>query len=464
MFILIKFSLGEIFSLIDRLYGNIYISSVEALNCPKINMNDFDYRGMPDNVFNILDKYKISDFSNIKIEGYKLVYIPDIENNYNLVKIFPKSTIILVYDNTHHTTTKKEYFENHCFFLINIFYGYEGGNPYDNRKNIYYLVLDNKYQSNLYNLNLFLVSFFIPILFIVLGYYSYRLYFFIFYKKIHFYILTQRIILLSILLILSGFFLETALICIIIHSLFKSYLLINLVFLLNGYSIITFESNKKIYFIYLICIFLFDSVFNIIFEYIIYYLPKIDNFYFFIVKSLIEHIILLEYSIRSYKENYTHLYRQYEFELRLKTILASIYKIKLSIYIRIIIFSFIYSISFIVFQIIKLFYLHHYINSFYFCYYINSCIEIFFVLLLVIIFFPKNLGLFYYIPVIFDYQTNAFIVLLKDKKENELKISNLNKNILKNGYKTEYPLIFINPFSKSKNMFKDLHIGEIKNI
>ena len=102
MFILIKSSLGEIFSLIDRLYGNIYISSVEALNCPKINLNDFNYRGIPDNVFNILDKYKISDFSNIKIEGYKLVYIPDIENNYNLVKIFPKSTIILVYDNTHH--------------------------------------------------------------------------------------------------------------------------------------------------------------------------------------------------------------------------------------------------------------------------------------------------------------------------------------------------------------------------
>jgi hypothetical protein len=47
-------------------------------------------------------------------------------------------------------------------------------------------------------------------------------------------------------------------------------------------------------------------------------------------------------------------------------------------------------------------------------------------------------------------------------KENQLNISNLNKNNLENDYKNGFvPLVFINPFSNSNEIFNNIHIGEI---
>ena len=87
---------------------------------------------------------------------------------------------------------------------------------------------------------------------------------------------------------------------------------------------------------------------------------------------MVEHIALFVVTFKSYKEKYIRLYKQFEFELRLRTILAIIYKIKIFIYKKVIIFSFIYSSTFIIFQFVKIIYLRHYVDAFYFSYFINT--------------------------------------------------------------------------------------------
>jgi len=454
--ILIKVSFQDIYAMLDKLYNDVNITNVNTLNCPKLDENNFYYRGRPANILNIIDKYDITDFNNTIIEGYKYVYVPNIQNYHQKVIIFPKSTILIVNEKI----SKNIYNENYCYLFISSIFGSEREHLYDNKKYKYFLVIGLHFQ-NMDNINIFFTSFFVPLMTLILCIYYYKLFYLKSYKELQFYILTKRIILLSILLILSNFFIASINACSLIHSLFKSYMIINLIILLNGYSIISFEKQNKSYFALFLLLFLFDSFFNIILEYILYFIPELDNLYLFIIKSLIEHVILLEYTIKTQRESYIHLFKQYEFELKLKTILVDIYKSKLIIYKKIIIFSYIYSSTFIIYQFIKILFFHQYINSFYFIYFINTCIELFFSLILVILFFPKNLGIYFYIPVLFDYETEIFRAQIKYNSD-ELSISNLNGNLRKNIIKeTKCPLLFINPFSRKNNLFNDLHLGEI---
>ena len=454
--ILIKASFQDIYAMVDKLYSDINIATVYKLNCHKLDENNYYYRGRPANILNIIDKYNITDFNNTKIEGYKYVYIPDIQNYYQKVIIFPKSTILIVNEKIR----KNIYNENYCYLFISSIFGSERNHLYDNKKYKYFLVLGLHFQ-NMDNINIFFTAFFLPLMTIILCIYYYKLFYLKSYKDLQFYLLTKRIILLSILLILSNFFIASINACSLIHSLFKCYMIINLFLLLNGYSIINFEKQNRSYFGLFLFLFFFDSFFNIVFEYIVYFFPELDNLYLFAIKSLIEHLILLEYTIKTQRESYIHLYKQYEFELKLKSILLDIYENKLIIYKRIIIFSYIYSSAFIIFQLIKLIFLRQYINSFYLNYFINACIEVFFTLILVILFFPKNLGIYFYIPVLFDYGTEIFRVQIKNNSD-ELSIANLNRNLKKIKFKgTNSPLLFINPFSKNNNLFNDLHLGEI---
>ena len=76
-------------------------------------------------------------------------------------------------------------------------------------------------------------------------------------------------------------------------------------------------------------------------------------------------------------------------------------------------------------------------------------------------FFPKNLGIYFYIPVLFDYGTEIFRAQINHNND-ELSIANLNLNLNKNKFeRTNRPLLFINPFSKNNNLFNDLHLGEV---
>ena len=66
-------------------------------------------------------------------------------------------------------------------------------------------------------------------------------------------------------------------------------------------------------------------------------------------------------------------------------------------------------------------------------------------------------------PTIFDYNSFKIEALIKQKFERKLNISNLNYDLMTYEYQEkQYPLIFINPFTKTDNVFKDIRVAYIK--
>ena len=52
---------------------------------------------------------------------------------------------------------------------------------------------------------------------------------------------------------------------------------------------------------------------------------------------------------------------------------------------------------------------------------------------------------------------------IKKRNEEKLRISNLTYDVLKNKYEEkQYPLVFINPFTKTDQVFKDIRVAFIK--
>ena len=82
--------------------------------------------------------------------------------------------------------------------------------------------------------------------------------------------------------------------------------------------------------------FIMDGFLNILFSYVVYFIPPVNNFYYDTFKNLIVHIALLIYTYKSYDSNYFHFYNQYLFEIRLKSILSLFYIFKNVMYQKVI--------------------------------------------------------------------------------------------------------------------------------
>ena len=232
-------------------------------------------------------------------------------------------------------------------------------------------------------------------------------------------------------------------------------------FLLDGNSILEFGNINPLYRKYLVLCFIFDGSLNLIFGYIVYFVPSVNNIYLFVIKSLVEHIALLLYTIKSYETKYFHFYSQYLFEIKHRSLIFLFYVFKIVIYQKVIRFAFLYSCVIIGFQIYKVILLYEYVDAFYLNYLINGCLELFFVLILIKTFYPQNLTIFYFLSVYYDYNSKIYKALITNE-ESKLNISNLNKNELKNEYKkNNAPLVFINPFPKSNDAFNNVHIAKI---
>jgi len=63
-----------------------------------INEDYFIFRGRFPNIFEILNKEKITDSNNTKIKGYKYVYFPDKLSYDKYADLFSNSTIYVVFD------------------------------------------------------------------------------------------------------------------------------------------------------------------------------------------------------------------------------------------------------------------------------------------------------------------------------------------------------------------------------
>ena len=455
-FLLIKFSQTILYAIIDKIGTIFQHDALNTINCTSFNEDNFIFRGRFPNILDILDKEKITDFNNTKIEGYKYVYFPENSLYEKYADIFPSSTIFVKSD--------WEIKKKNCHFILFYLNRYERNN-FREKTDPYYLSINKKTLKKsilIYDFIDIGFCYLIPFFVILFCIYFCRLcQCSILCYNLQFYVFTRRLILLCIPLIVSNLLMKYILSITLFHSLYKSYILINLIFLLDGNSILEFKNVKILFILYLLICFIIEASLSLLIDYIVYYFPSVNNLYFDAIKNLIEHIALLIYTFKSYNTKYCHFYNQYLFEIRLKSLLSLFYLSKIVIYQKVIKFAFFYSCVFIGFQIYKIVFLYDFADAFYCNYFMNIWVEIILVFILMKMFYPQDLNNFYFMPVFYDYNSKAYKVLIS-KEENKLNISNLNKNILKNEYKkNKTPLVFISPFSKSNEDFYNIYIAEI---
>ena len=434
--------------LIDKLFNKSETNTINLQHCDYYDEETFYYRGRPTDIKDIIDSNNINDINN-----YKYVYIPESKYLDNAT-LFPKSTVFFPLEGV----IKYEYDYNKEYCFITIRFKIEQYKPF------YYIVIGNILDNTTEGLAiciLFTLCIFGLIYTFLLFIRNLKLIFFF-----HFYIYHLISFITSFFFLLGGlsFTINSALLSHLIYTFYKSFLFINLLFLIDGFRILSLENRCCSLLKTFLYFFLYNSIMTIILLYISYFLPSINNALLFIFKNIIEHSILLICVIKAIKKKFIPLYNQYQFEKIYKEPIFIVYKLKLLIYIKILIFTLIYSISFILLSFIELFSSFiDYAELFQYNYIANICLELFLGLILGVIFFPFKVPLYFYLR-IHDIYNSRIINISIDKSNNNSNINILKKNILKNRFaKKQLPIVFINPFSNDKTM-KNLHLGTVENI
>ena len=432
--------------LIDGLFKKV---AIESPNCYNRNGDYNNYRGAITNFESIeknLDDKNCYDILSDNIT-HSFIFFSTKQTLLKYINCIPDSTLIFTTFHIYYNEINR----NICYIKL------------DKWSYFHFIFIAQKKLTYL-TIPLIFCSFYISITISIYKGYRESLRSLQAHKKLYFYKFGKYIILLSLGIGVSAISIYYYLLSYILYSLYKSYLLMNLILLLEGFSIIHFNESEK-YLKYISIIFSFDLLMSLFSEYIVYILPFLDNFFLFHLKSLIEHITLLIFIFVFFHTKYIRMRKQYLFEKRLGTILSRGYKIKTVIYLKIMIFSIIYCTSFIILPFIEKIYIKidSCVETFYVNYFITICLELVFNLVLSIILFPQDLTLYFFLPTIFDYNTFKFEAKIKEENKEKLNISNLTKSLLRYEYEEKrYPLAFITPFSGTDNIFTNLIVGLIK--
>ena len=436
--------------ILDRLFKSYYDSrALEIEYCRQYKTNSFYYKGRPDNIKDILDSKRGKDLSN-----YKYVYISDIKYLED-VTAFPKSTIFFVLDSMRKSSSS--YNKDYCYFEI----------KWDLKKYNapYYLIAGEEFTKNNEELiiGILLVFFLMSNIFLITV--NLKSCCLNPLNRIFHYSFALTAISLTNISTISCALINYFLLTYLLYSFYKAYIIMNLIFLVNGFMILHYDySGRCIFFKHLIFFFIFDSCFSIFFLYIIFFIPSLNNYYFFALKNWIMHLVVLLYAIKCMKEKFMPLYRQYKFEKERKTFFTIAYKLKLIIYSKILLFTFIYCLVFIILPFIEIAYsFNKYAEAFLFNYYINASCEMFLCFILSIMFFPFKISFLFYLPIYYDYNSRKFVAKISKEDEKVNNISNLTKKVLKSEKKENIPIVLMNPYSDNNN-YNKLYIGKTENI
>ena len=396
-----------------------------------------------------------------------------IENLVDILKDKPETNLYnnpFVYISDRDQLKYRKYFSDKTIYFTSFHLSWE-----DVRDGICYVHVDKWHRYNYiimapakmgyiyFPLSFFLFAYSVPIA--IYKIYKSKLKKLVLFQKINFYKFTQRLILFLIAIIISSFTIYYVSISCVIYSFYKVYLLLNLIISLEGYSIIHFNKLSVKFTKYFIIFFLYDAIISLYSEYALYLLPNFDNFYLIHTKSFIEHISFVVMIFIYMFQRYVHMKKQYNLEYREKTMLAIGYEIKIKVYLKLMIFSIIYCFFFLLFPFIEKIYMgiDNVVETYYLHYFITIGLESIFNLILALILMPKDLTIYFFLPTIFDYNSFKIETLIKEKLERKLNISNLTYDLMTYEYQEkQYPLIFINPFTKTDNVFKDVRVAYIK--
>ena len=423
------------------------VSYNASIYCPNNKSKLFNDRERDTNIKIIRNNSKYKSFSSISIND---------KIDENVIKKFPKSTIFVINkenfdlskinnNNNYSFTTYDEYIDN--IENKSVFVGIK-------RKTF-------KKYNYLFIIPLILFSSVNIIIFCIFQFYYTSM-----SLKLEINNIANILHISSIFLSVSCILFRFIRLISLIYSIYKSYLIINIIYLLNGYKILYFQeqrTKRKI----MITIFLatIDSIITIILLYI--GISPEDIFYFFCGRNIIEDLIIFVIGIKMFLNNFINFYRQCNLERRIRTILILGYKYKLIIYSKVFIFALLYTLGTIIINIILIFFYNIKKDDYYYyyhniettnIYYINISIEIFFSIIFSIMFFPNRNSLLVFLES--DININIYLLTeIKKDKEKNMQINNLNKNILKHTYyNNEYPLIMLEPFVKTNNFLNGSHI------
>ena len=446
--LLLKFiSINSSYVLIDRMFKKI---SIQSPTCFNRNDKFNKYRGT---IINFDDIEKNLDINNNNILSENItnhfLYFSDKEKFKRYINFIPDSTLLFTSFSIDYNEIKRTI----CYIELEQLTKY------------HYIFISERKLTYLTLPLIFCFCYISSFPISIYDGYNESLREFTSYKKVYFYKVAKFSILLSLGIAISSVTIYYFLFSYILYSIYKSYLLMNLILLLEGFSIIHFNSSEKYFKKYVLIIFTFDFLTSIFSEYIVYFLPFLDNFFLFHFKSLVEHSILLVLIFVFFHKKYIPIYKQYSLEKRLGTILARGYRIKKVIYQKIMIFSIAYCLSFIIIPFIEylIFKIDNCVEEFYVSYFISICMELAFNIALAIIFYPQDLTVYYFLPTIFDYNTFKFEVKIKNKFEDQLNISKLTRSLLNDEYKEkEYPILLITPFCQTNKVFSSLKVGLIE--
>ena len=442
--------------LMDNIFKRNYKSNTLSMEfCRQNNFDSFHFRGNPINIKEINNTYFIN---NMYISNYNFIYLSE-EKYLKYTELFPDSTIFLIPNRFYKNISLSK--KTNCFLELNM----------NIRENTFYYIIIGKYADekvmNLvikYIFILFFILFFMVLIIIA------RLFYLKIEQEIYIYSYYRIVVILSNIIPITCILLHQLLLSYIFYSLYKSYIIINLIFLVNGFSIINNDYNdnslaKLTKFI--IYFFFFDAITSIVFIYIIYFIPQLNNHYLFLIRNIIEHIILLAFTIKALFKIFIPLYRQFRIENELRNMLANSYKIKLIFQGKIIAFSLLYSVGFILFPFIEMLYnVHNYAKVFYYSYYFKIILEMFYGILFSIIFFPIKISLLDFLPIYFVYENKQYISEINNN-EKDMNISKITKNLIQKEFqeksKSDLSIVFVNPFYKKNNLFNNLYVGVLEN-
>ena len=434
--------------IVDSLFKQNQLFDIYLKNCPQKNSENLYYRGKPENFLNIKNNY----------DSYSSVYVPSGYNyTINSFKKFPKSTLFI-------TESQDLKFDDYCFIAFAHYRDNENKNFDILNSNFYYVIINSQDNSLEQYLSFFILMLSIYLL-IFLFCYKYNRFNAI--MRLYVSKLTNKYLIFSLLLDLTCILINYITISSIAYSFYKTFIIVHIIYLLLGNEVLYFRHDERKKVKYTLILLFIELSISVISLYIIYFIPSLDNFYLYFTKSLIEHIAILVFLVKMFLNNYINLYRQYRLERRMRTILTISYKYKLLLYTKIFIFSLLYSLVFIVVNIIKICsHLNYNIYGFIFNYYLNIALEQFFAIILGILFYPVRNSPAYYNQVHYKLNSINFIANIKKKKEKYMRINNLTQKLLKNEYvKSEYPLILVEPFTKNDKIFDkraNVHIGVAK--
>ena len=433
--------------------------------------NNFFYSGFIENIEDAISK----DKSQLKNGNHPLVYI--LNRNYiQYINLFSKNTIFITLQQ--YIEYIKNYSKDFTIFILRKEEDYEfiAYSGFYKEENLYYVKigkqLDGYMEKNLY-LIIFLNTF-IPLSISFIIRKAIKKVDEEFLLSVHPLIITISDILIitnfcndiSFLIFRNlGFNFIADYMTLFLYTFYKSIFYTTILVVLLGWTILSFFGWENTYKSLNKKILLYDVIFSIIIILSLYFVYVTNQLNLFYIKNTSEYLFLLCFNIYCVIKKIIPLFNQLNFEQSIRSNRVRCLKFKLRKLFLVSLVLFAYAIIFLNSPIIDKKYIYGYIDNFSIYLIFQLFYENVFLIFFVIIFYPKTLPMYYFDDVVFNYRAKVFLFAnISEEKDGiqKLNISNLTADKLKKFSKKEdYPIVFINPFTSTKNssLFNEIHIG-----